>query len=307
MRKGEHGTTVVLWQLRQREAGVEVEPAEQEPTTRVIPLLRAFTVFNVARIDGLPAPVCAVPRPAWDAEAQAEGLLAASVARIQHGGSKAYYQPSTDAIQLPPRPAFATAATCYATSLHELTHWTAHPARCHRDLSDRFGGDAYAAEELNAEMGSAFLCAHSITSASRRRPTCRWGVRSRQEGAAASEAEGSMSTIVKLIQGSAERHQHRRSHRNASETAIALGVSPWTTPYPLWQQKAGLATPEVTPAMAHGTQLEPAARAAYERLTGLVMRPLVLVDGVYSASLDGTSDRIECVRLLLRRCYGSRR
>jgi putative phage-type endonuclease len=93
--------------------------------------------------------------------------------------------------------------------------------------------------------------------------------------------------IVKLLQGSAEWHEHRRSHRNASETPTVLGVSPWQTPYQLWQIKLGLLEPEVTPAMLHGTQLEPAARAAYEALTGLVMQPLVLVDGEYSASLDG--------------------
>jgi putative phage-type endonuclease len=96
-----------------------------------------------------------------------------------------------------------------------------------------------------------------------------------------------MSTIVKLVQGSAEWHEHRRTHRNASETPIVLGVSPWTTPYQLWQQKLGLATQEINGAMLRGTELEPAARAAYERLTGLVMQPLVLVDGDYSASLDG--------------------
>ena len=96
-----------------------------------------------------------------------------------------------------------------------------------------------------------------------------------------------MSTIVRLVQGSVEWHEHRRLHRNASETPIVLGVSPWTTPYQLWQQKLGVATPEVNAAMLHGTELEPAARAAYERLTGLVMQPLVLVDGEYSASLDG--------------------
>ena len=96
-----------------------------------------------------------------------------------------------------------------------------------------------------------------------------------------------MSTIVRLVQGSAEWHEHRRAHRNASETPIVLGVSPWTTPYQLWQQKLGLATAEVNPAMLHGTELEPAARAAYERLTGLTMQPLVMVDGEYSASLDG--------------------
>jgi putative phage-type endonuclease len=96
-----------------------------------------------------------------------------------------------------------------------------------------------------------------------------------------------MSTIMKLVQGSAEWHEHRRKYRNASETPIVLGVSPWQTPYQLWQHKLGLMEPEVTPAMLRGTELEPAARAAYEALTGLVMQPLVLVEGEYSASLDG--------------------
>jgi putative phage-type endonuclease len=93
--------------------------------------------------------------------------------------------------------------------------------------------------------------------------------------------------IVKLVQGSTKWHEHRRRYRNASETPAVLGVSPWLTPYQLWQQKLGLVEAEITPAMLHGTQLEPAARAAYEALTGQVMQPLVLVDGDYSASLDG--------------------
>ena len=104
-----------------------------------------------------------------------------------------------------------------------------------------------------------------------------------------------MSAIVKLVQGSAEWHEHRRNHRNASETPAVLGVSPWMTPYQLWQTKLGLVEPEVTGAMLHGTQLEPQARAAYEALTGHVMQPLVLVDGEFSASLDGltlSGDRV---------------
>lgn len=95
------------------------------------------------------------------------------------------------------------------------------------------------------------------------------------------------ATIVKLAQGSAEWHLHRMAHRNASETPAVLGLSLWTTPYQLWLQRTGRGTVEVTAAMAHGTQLEPQARAAYEALTGHVMQPLVLVDGEYSASLDG--------------------
>ena len=104
-----------------------------------------------------------------------------------------------------------------------------------------------------------------------------------------------MSTIMRLVQGSPEWHAHRRTYRNESETPAVLGVSPWLTPYQLWQQKLGLVQPEVNAPMLHGTQLEPAARAAYEARTGLVMQPLVLVDGEYSASLDGLTlggDRI---------------
>jgi len=97
-----------------------------------------------------------------------------------------------------------------------------------------------------------------------------------------------MSTIVKLIQGSPEWHQHRLHHRNASETPAVLSVSPWMTAYQVWQLKTRrMGQPEVTAAMAHGTKLEPLTREAYELKTGLIMEPLVLVDGEYSASLDG--------------------
>jgi putative phage-type endonuclease len=102
-----------------------------------------------------------------------------------------------------------------------------------------------------------------------------------------------MSTIVRMAQGSPEWHEHRRKYRNASETAVVLGLSPWLTPYQLWQVKLGLLVPEVTPAMRRGSELEPAARAAYERQTGRVMQPLVVVDGEYSASLDGMTFRGE--------------
>jgi antirestriction protein ArdC len=38
-------------------------------------------------------------------------------------------------------------------------HWTGHKSRLARDLGHRFGERAYAAEELVAELCSAFLCA----------------------------------------------------------------------------------------------------------------------------------------------------
>lgn len=96
-----------------------------------------------------------------------------------------------------------------------------------------------------------------------------------------------MSAVLKLVQGSAEWHEHRQSMRNASETPAVLGISPWVTPYGLWLIKTGRSTQAVTEAMAHGTRMEPEARAAYEAHTGAIMQPLVLMDGTYSASLDG--------------------
>src|SRR5690349_13428263 len=96
-----------------------------------------------------------------------------------------------------------------------------------------------------------------------------------------------MATIMKLTQRSPEWHAHRMRYRNASETPAVLGVSPWQTPYQLFLAKTHRVTLEMTPAMLHGLRLEPLARQAYEQLTGQVMEPLVLVDGEYSASLDG--------------------
>ena len=96
-----------------------------------------------------------------------------------------------------------------------------------------------------------------------------------------------MSAVMKLVQGTPEWHAHRAQFRNASETAAVMGVSPWQTPYHLWALRTGRARQEVTAAMARGTALEPLAREAYEQRTGHVMQPLVLVEGEYSASLDG--------------------
>jgi putative phage-type endonuclease len=59
------------------------------------------------------------------------------------------------------------------------------------------------------------------------------------------------------------------------------------TPYQLWLLKTGRAEPVVNAAMRNGAALEPLARHAYKIESGNVMQPLVLQDGLYSASLDG--------------------
>jgi antirestriction protein ArdC len=56
--------------------------------------------------------------------------------------------------------AFRENVSYYSTLAHEHTHWTANAGRCDRQLGKRFGDAAYAAEELIAELGAAFTCAH---------------------------------------------------------------------------------------------------------------------------------------------------
>jgi antirestriction protein ArdC len=61
---------------------------------------------------------------------------------------------------MPPFQAFVESVPYYSTLAHEHAHWTSNTSRCDRQLGKRFGDNAYAAEELVAELSAAFTCAH---------------------------------------------------------------------------------------------------------------------------------------------------
>lgn len=82
--------------------------------------------------------------------------MTGSGAKLHHGFDAAFYLPSKDQICLPDRERFTTPENYYAAVLHELTHWTGHESRLNRLFGKRFGDDAYAFEELVAELGAAF-------------------------------------------------------------------------------------------------------------------------------------------------------
>lgn len=75
------------------------------------------------------------------------------------GGGRAFYVPSADRIQLPEYEAFDSEEDALSTEFHEDIHSTGHESREERDFSGRFGNEAYAFEELVAELGSANLMA----------------------------------------------------------------------------------------------------------------------------------------------------
>jgi antirestriction protein ArdC len=131
---------------------------------------RASYVFNAAQIDGYT--VGEPPErlgPVARIEA-ADRFLTHTGARIEVAGERAYYRPSTDTIHMPDEGLFTGTDTMnrseawYATALHESTHWSGAKHRLNRDFGKRFGDQQYVAEELVAEIASAFLCAElSVT------------------------------------------------------------------------------------------------------------------------------------------------
>jgi len=158
VRKGERSSLVTFWKFLDKS---ERDPDTGEVLHKRIPLLRHFNVFNREQCADLPA---AKPSPLAvlseeERHARAESFMAATGADIRHGGGRAYYSPSEDYVQLPPFQTFRDGASYYGTACHELTHWSGHGTRCNRTFGERFGSQAYAAEELVAELGAAFLCA----------------------------------------------------------------------------------------------------------------------------------------------------
>jgi antirestriction protein ArdC len=154
VRRGEHGTQVVFWQPRKYKARDAATGEEEE---RQSLLVRLYTVFNVSQCENLKlkqAPDIDRTVPPSMAD-----IYSRVGARVEHGGDVACFIPAFDIIRIPHAAAFSNGDAYAATALHELTHWSGHESRLNRDLRHRFGTALYAAEELVAELGSAYLCA----------------------------------------------------------------------------------------------------------------------------------------------------
>lgn len=114
MRTGERGNMVVyantLIRTEEQDDGSEEE--------RQVAFMKAYTVFNVEQIEGLPEHYYAKPEPIIDPAQRiehAETFIAATGADIRHGGS--------DHVQMPCFERFNAPEAYYATLAHELTHY----------------------------------------------------------------------------------------------------------------------------------------------------------------------------------------
>ncbi len=165
VRKGERGTMVV-YAGQFSPASDRAETAEDEsPARRAVAFLRSYTVFNAEQVDGLAKPEVAPQPEAIQPNADALDLVERTGATVRHGGDRAFYAPGPDLVQMPEASRFRDAAAYFGTLAHELVHWTGHPDRLARQFGQRFGDQAYAMEELVAELGAAFVCAERQLSA----------------------------------------------------------------------------------------------------------------------------------------------
>ena len=164
IKKGSKGTHIEFWKLTptpetDRE-GKLVLDENGKIQMKEVPLVRNYVVFHASQIDGI-EPYIPMKLDVERCYEKAERILGESGAEIRYGGNRAFYNPDSDYIQTPERERFLSQEAYYATTLHELGHWTGHTSRLNRPLSTDHNSKEYAKEELIAEMTSVFVSAET--------------------------------------------------------------------------------------------------------------------------------------------------
>jgi antirestriction protein ArdC len=152
VKKGEKGTRIVYYSQLTK----EVEGKNGDMETRIIPILKSWSIFNVAQVEGE-----AVERFNSGPElktfeevdrSEFDTVVSATNATIEHGFEYAAYLGAEDKIVLPVAGRFDSFEDYAATTFHELAHWC-QPSR-------RLGIEGtYAENELFAELASSYLMA----------------------------------------------------------------------------------------------------------------------------------------------------
>lgn len=165
VRRGEKASLVIFYKTL-ADGDDEHQHDDDQQQRRFV--AKASYVFNIEQVDTVDVGVDVdAPKPGVDPvirDQAAEAFLAATQAAIREGGDRAFYLPSEDIITMPDRWRFTGTETItpteawYATAFHELVHWSGATMRLDRQFGERFGDDAYAIEEMVAEIGAAFLC-----------------------------------------------------------------------------------------------------------------------------------------------------
>lgn len=151
--KGEKATTIFFFKPLEKQ---ELDESTGEMETVIIPMLKTYKVFNIDQTTLKPK----------------ETKIETMVNRISHceeffnqldlcpikSGNSPYYALKSDYISMPSINKFINAGEYYATLAHECIHATGHKNRLARNMNNK--KEAYAYEELIAEIGACFISAH---------------------------------------------------------------------------------------------------------------------------------------------------
>lgn len=160
VRRGEHSTPAIFFKPgTARRAEDDPDGSAGEPGRPHL-VMRSYALFNADQVDALPARFAAPPRvlaPWPDRLPAIASFFDRLPGEVRVGGAVAAYDRQADIIHMPDAAHFASAEGFYATLAHERAHWTGHATRLARSFGKRFGDEAYALEELCAELASAIL------------------------------------------------------------------------------------------------------------------------------------------------------
>jgi len=147
-----------------------LEPDTIDPSKlvkRFVP--RHYFVFNVEQCENIPPSLLGSMKifpghrnPIEQCEFVVEDYKTRPTIYLGSGGAS--YVHKAVFVNMPLRERFVSQEQFYATLFHELVHSTGHESRLNRKEiteSPDYETDAYALEELVAEIGAGFLCTHT--------------------------------------------------------------------------------------------------------------------------------------------------
>lgn len=177
IRKGEKATIVANYTPVEREKcdddGNPILDDEGNPEIEHFAVLKRHPIFNIEQCENLPN---IMYESVSELPTEIEAVQYALFTEIRQiakwmdlnvemkPSAKAYYLPNEDKVVMPNMKQFESESRFYGTLLHEIIHATGHQKRLNREGitsgKAKFGNKLYAFEELVAEMGGAFICAH---------------------------------------------------------------------------------------------------------------------------------------------------
>lgn len=176
VKKGAKGISVVYYEIRYKtstgvyissDAATSMSKEQRAALTKIF-ILKYYTIFHISDCENVKIKLPEVHEiPQLEMIETCESIIENMPNKpklSQNGGDQAFYRPSTDSVHLPKMGWFKSSQYFYSVAFHELIHSTGHKSRLNREgivSFDKFGSEKYANEEMVAEIGGAYMCAHA--------------------------------------------------------------------------------------------------------------------------------------------------